>query len=161
MTSVHDVVALFLARPPGHLSMSTIHRLAYFAQGWHLAWTDTPLFEEELRIRQSGPIVRALFAHQKDGFTTTEWPSGDASAVTGTAADTVFSVFDSYGDMSGISLGRIAHKHAPCISAITRKTVEDTEPVIDLAELKAFFKAFSDAPVDRIAYANRFIHKYA
>lgn len=44
---------------------------------------------------------------------------------------------------------------------MARKTDEDSQPVIDLAELKAFFKAFSDAPKDEIAYANRFIADYS
>jgi uncharacterized phage-associated protein len=160
MTTVHNVVALFLARSPGHMSMSTIHRLAYFAQGYHLAWTGTPLFEEEIRLRTSGPIVRALFPHQTDGCTQETWPIGDPLALTDAEASTVASIYDSYADMSGISLGRIAHKHAPCISATNRKTEEDSEPVIDLAEMKAFFKAFSDAPEDRIEYANRFLSNY-
>ena len=55
--SVHDVVAFFLTQSPGHLSMSLIHRFAYFAQGWHLFWIGTPPFNEALRIRASGPVV--------------------------------------------------------------------------------------------------------
>lgn len=158
--TVHDVVAFLLTRSPGFLSMSVIHRMAYFAQGHHLAWTGTPLFNEELRIRRSGPVVHALFPVQENGCTAEAWPTGNASAVTGAAADTVTSVFDFYGDMSGISLGRIAHKHAPCTSAATRKNQEDPEPVIDLDDMKAFFKALIDAPEDRIAYANRFMSQY-
>jgi uncharacterized phage-associated protein len=159
--TVHDVVALFTARAPHPLSMSTIHRLAYFAQGWHLAWAGTPLFEEELRIRESGPVVHALFPHQTDGLIQEAWPVGDPAALTAAEAQIAETVFDSYWDSSGISLGKIAHKHSPCISAAMRKTEEDTQPVIDLAELKAFFKAFDDAPDDQIAYANRFIANYS
>lgn len=160
MTTVHNVVALFTARSPRPLSMSTIHRLAYFAQGWHLAWAGTPLFQEELRIRESGPVVHALFPHQTDGLIQETWPVGDPTALTAAEAQVAQTVFDSYWDSSGLSLGRIAHKHAPCISAMARKTEEDSQPVIDLDELKAFFKAFDDAPEDQIAYANRFISNY-
>lgn len=158
--SVHDVVAFLLAQSSGHLSMSTIHRLTYFAQGWHLAWTNTPLFDEEIRIRKSGPVTHALFPHQTDGYTQETWPAGDASAITGVTAETLLAVFGSYGHLPGIGLGEIAHQHSPCISAMVRKTDEDTEPVIDLTELKAFFKALNDAPDDRIAYANRFMDRY-
>lgn len=158
--TVHDVVAFLLTKARGHLSVSAIHRLTFYAQGWHLAWEGIPLFSEELRIRKSGPVVHALFPHQRNGVTEEEWPAGNASLVTGQTAQIVASVFDSYGHMSGISMGETAKETAPCILALARKTDEDTEPVIDLAELKAFFKALNDAPDDRIAYANRFMQQY-
>lgn len=158
--SVHDVAAFLLARAGSHLAVSALHRMAYYAQGWHLAWAGTPLFDEEIRIRSTGPIVRTFFAHS-EGVTETAWPAGNAAAVTGPSATIIESVFDSYGHMSGIGIGEIAKKGAPCILALARKTDEDPEPVIDLAELKAFFKAFDDAPEDQVAYANRFMARYA
>lgn len=157
--TVHDVAAFLLEKSGSHLAVSAIHRMAYYAQGWHLAWAGAPLFAEEIRIRSTGPVVHAFFAHS-DGVTETAWPAGNATAITGKSADIVTAIFDTYGDMSGISLGDNAKKGAPCILALARKTDEDPEPVIDLAEMKAFFKALNDAPDDRVAYANRFMEKY-
>ena len=157
--SVHDVAAFLLAKAGSHLAVSAIHRMAYYAQGWHLAWAGTPLFNEEIRIRNTGPVVHAFFPHS-EGITETEWPAGNAAAVTGPAARILESVFGSYGHMSGISMGELAKKGAPCILALVRKTGEDPEPVIDLAEMKAFFKALDDAPEDQVAYANRFMDRY-
>lgn len=159
--SVHDVVAFLLAKAGGHLSMSAIHRMTYYAQGWHLAWAGAPLFAEELRIRRSGPVAHALFPLQKDGYTADSWPAGNASAVTGPTAEILKTVFNSYGHMTGISMGEIAHKEAPCILAMARKTEEDPEPLVDLTEMKAFFKALDDAPDDEVAYANRFMGRYS
>lgn len=157
--TAHDVAAFLLSQARSHLAVSALHRMAYYAQGWHLAWAGTPLFNEEIRIRNTGPVVHAFFA-QSEGVTETAWPAGNASAITGSAAQVLKAVFDTYGDMSGISLGDNAKKQAPCILALARRTDEDPEPVIDLAELKAFFKALDDAPEDRVAYANRFMAKY-
>lgn len=157
--TVHDVAAFLLAKSGSHLAVSALHRMAYYAQGWHLAWAGTPLFNEEICIRNTGPIVHAFFAHS-DGVTETAWPAGNAAAITGDTARVLTAVFDSYSNLSGISLGDNAKKQAPCILALARKTEEDPEPVIDLAELKAFFKAFDDAPEDRVAYANRFMDRY-
>lgn len=157
--TVHDVAAFLLAKSGSHLAVSALHRMAYYAQGWHLAWVGTPLFAEEVRIRSTGPVVRAFFAHS-DGVTETAWPAGNAAAINGKSADIVTAIFDTYGDMSGISLGDNAKKQAPCILALQRATEEDPEPVIDLAEMKAFFKALNDAPDDRVAYANRFMERY-
>jgi uncharacterized phage-associated protein len=157
--TVHDVAAFLLARSGSHLAVSAIHRMAYFAQGWHLAWASTPLFGEDILIRKTGPVVRELFAHS-EGFTETSWPAGNAAAITGTSAKILESVFNSYGHMTGIGMGQLAHREAPCILAMGRKTAEDPEPVINLAEMKAFFKALDDAPVDETAYANRFMDRY-
>jgi uncharacterized phage-associated protein len=157
--TVHDVAAFLLAKSGSHLSVSALHRMAYYAQGWHLAWAGTPLFTEEIRIRNTGPVIHAFFP-LSDGVTETVWPAGNASAITGSSAQIVTSVFDAYGDMSGIGIGELAKKGAPCILSLARKTDEDPEPVIDLAELKAFFKALDDAPEDQVAYANRFMDRF-
>ncbi|HEX9225852.1 MAG TPA: type II toxin-antitoxin system antitoxin SocA domain-containing protein [Arthrobacter sp.] len=158
--TVHDVAAFLLARSGNHLAMSAIHRMAYYAQGWHLAWAGTPLFDEDIRIRKTGPVVHELFAHS-EGFTETTWPAGNAAAITGTSAKVLESVFNSYGHMTGIGMGQLAHKEAPCVLAMGRKTAEDSEPVVDPADMKAFFKALDDAPAGQTAYANRFMDKYA
>lgn len=157
--TVHDVAAFLLAKSGSHLAVSAIHRLAYYAQGWHLAWHGTALFAEEIRIRKTGPVVRDLFAHS-DGYTVTSWPAGKAAALDGPAAAAVEAVFGSYGHMTGIGMGEMAHRQGPCILAMGRATGEDPEPVVDLDELKAFFRALDDAPEDRTAYANRFMTKF-
>jgi len=159
--TVHDVVAFVLAEARGHLSMSAIHRMTYYAQGWHLAWAGTPLFGEDIRMRKTGPVAYTLFPLQKDGVTETAWPAGNAAAITGASALVLKTVFDSYGHMTGLSMGKIAVKEAPCFLALARATEEDPDPVIDLAEMKAFFKALDDAPEDEVAYANRFMARYA
>jgi uncharacterized phage-associated protein len=158
--SVHDVIAYLLARKGSHASTASLHRMAYFAQGWHLAWNGAPLFNEEVRTRKSGPFIPAMFPHQKDGYTETSWPAGNAAAVSSDQASVLNAIVAHYGHLSGINLGEFANAQAPCLLAMQRATGEDSEPVIDLAELKAFFKALDDSPEDRTAYANRFMDRY-
>ncbi|WP_422759141.1 Panacea domain-containing protein [Paenarthrobacter sp. C1] len=161
MTTVHDAIAFLLARKGGHSSTSSLHKMAYFAQGWHLAWTGEPLFHEEIRTRKGGPFIPAMFPHQKDGATESSWLAGNAAAVTDDHARVLEAVVSQYGDLSGITLGKFANAQAPCMLAVARATDEEPWPVIDLAELMAFFKALDDAPEDRTAYANRFMDQYA
>lgn len=158
--TVHDVVAFLLARQGSHLSMSALHKMAYFAQGWHLAWAGVPLFDEEIRTRKGGPFVPALFPHQKDGFIETSWPAGNPAAVGGEQDIALEAVFRHYGHLTGITLAEFANQQAPCKLAMARATAEDPSPVIDLAELEAFFRALNDAPEDTTAYANRFMARY-
>ncbi|GAA4033421.1 hypothetical protein GCM10023063_16320 [Arthrobacter methylotrophus] len=158
--SVHDAIAYLLARKGSHASTSSLHRMAYFAQGWHLAWTGGPLFEEEIRTRKTGPFISAMFPHQTDGYTETSWSAGNADAVSAVQAEVLEAVFRHYSHLSGITLTEWANAEAPCLLAMQRATEEDPNPVIDLGEMKAFFKALDDAPADRTAYANRFINQY-
>lgn len=112
--SVHDVVAFLLSKANSHLSISALHKMSYYAQGWHLAWQGTPLFDEELQARNTGPVVPALYPfHEKEPYTATVWPAGNAAKVTGAAAGIIESVFDSYGHQSGLIMGDHAKKHAP------------------------------------------------
>lgn len=158
--TVHDVVAFLLVRQGSHLSMAVLHKMAYFAQGWHLAWAGTPLFNEEIRIRKGGPFVPALFPHQKDGFLETSWPAGNPAAVAGEQAKALEAIFCHYGHLTGITLAEFANRQAPCQLATARATEEDPTPAIDLDELKSFFRALNDAPEDNTAYANRFMGRY-
>jgi uncharacterized phage-associated protein len=160
-TTVHDVIAFLLARKGGFLTTSSLHKMAYFAQGWHLAWAGTPLFDEEIRTRESGPFIPAMFPHQKDGYTETSWAAGNAAAITADQAKVLEGVFNHYGDLTGITMAKFANAQAPCLLAMQRATDEEPRPVIDPAELKAFFKALDDSPEDRTAYANRFMDRYA
>lgn len=159
--TVHDAVAFLLARNGGRLSTSSLHKMAYFAQGWHLAWAGTPLFDEEIRTRRSGPFIPAMFPHQKDGYTETSWTAGNAAAVSAAQAKVLETVFRHYAHLTGITMGEFANAQAPCLLAMQRITEEDSRPVIDLGEMKAFFMALDDAPEDRTSYANRFMAKYA
>lgn len=159
-TSVHHVIAFLLARQGSHLSTSALHKMAYFAQGWHLAWTGEPLFDEEIRTRKGGPFIPAMFSLQKDGCVETSWPAGNPAALTADQTRTVEAVFVHYGHLSGINLAEFANRQAPCRLAMQRATEADSRPVIDPGELKAFFKALDDAPKDATAYANRFMGQY-
>lgn len=158
--SVHDAIAFLLAQKGSHASTSSLHKMAYYAQGWHLAWNGEPLFDEEIRIREGGPFIPAMFPHQKDGYTETSWPAGNAAAVTGFHANALEAIHHSYAHLTGLTMGEWASAQAPCVLAMQRATEADSWPVIDLAELKAFFKALNDAPEDKTAYANRFMDRY-
>jgi hypothetical protein len=80
--------------------------------------------------------------------------------VSGASAQIIKAVFGNYGHLTGLTMGRNAAQEAPCIRAAAKATDELPYPVIDLADMKAFFKALDDAPADRVDYANRFMANY-
>ena len=42
-----------------------LQKLLYYMQGFHLAWFDTPLFDEEIEAWMYGPVVPSVFETYK------------------------------------------------------------------------------------------------
>ena len=47
--------------PKGHLTQMKLHKLVYYAHGWHLGFTQAPLLDETLEAWQYGPVVPSLY----------------------------------------------------------------------------------------------------
>lgn len=56
-------VADALGLPLTHMA---VHKIAYFAHGWHLAQTAEPLITEEFEAWEYGPVLPTLYAAFKD-----------------------------------------------------------------------------------------------
>lgn len=67
-TRAVDVAEYILAQQ-GEMSAMKLHRLVYYCQAWHLAWSGAPLFEEEIHAWANGPVVPALYALHEGDFT--------------------------------------------------------------------------------------------
>jgi uncharacterized phage-associated protein len=48
------------------ISPMKLQKLVYFAQGWHLAFTDLPLIDEKIECWKYGPVIRELFHEFKE-----------------------------------------------------------------------------------------------
>ena len=54
-----------------------LQKLVYYAQGFHLAWYDKPLFHEPIDAWTHGPVVRTLYAqYQSRGANPLPTPGG-------------------------------------------------------------------------------------
>ncbi len=38
-----------------------LHKLLYYAAGWHLGFTGEPLFDEDIEAWQYGPVVPSIY----------------------------------------------------------------------------------------------------
>jgi uncharacterized phage-associated protein len=92
------------ATPFGDLQLQ---KLLYYVQGWHLAWTGRPLFEEDFEAWKLGPVVPDVWRAgtfgwpiQDPGFTDDEQRSLDA-------------VIGFYRYHSGAYLSDMSHDEAP------------------------------------------------
>lgn len=64
MLSIDAVADYFIAEAAKRefsFTNLTLQRLAYYAQGWHLALRDEPIFEEDFEAWVHGPAIPALY----------------------------------------------------------------------------------------------------
>ena len=68
---VIDIANWFLSKEP--MVHRKLQKLCYYAQAWHLAFTDKKLFANDFEAWAHGPVCRALWSELKDyGFNNIE-----------------------------------------------------------------------------------------
>lgn len=141
MAQVRDV-ARYILRQSAPMSSMKLQKLAYYAQGWHLAFDGEPLFDSKIEAWANGPVVRDLYNAHRGLFTLHENTLGDY--VEGSLADneveTINAVLEAYGHMDAHSLSNLTHSERPWIEA--RDGAPDGARVnaeIDLATMHEFF----------------------
>ncbi len=113
--SAHDVARELRKRLPG-VGVLKLHKLLYYCQGWHLAWTGEPMFFESIEAWDNGPVVSDLW-HDEDKHRA----KPAEIAVDASALATMGYVLARYGGLSGPDLIRLTHAEQPW-----RATTEDT-----------------------------------
>jgi uncharacterized phage-associated protein len=147
MASAHDVAAYILGEK-GSMSTWKLQKLVYYAQAWHLAWEDEPLFAEPIQAWANGPVVRALYNVHSGRFTVGEWPRGDASTLSKEERETIDAVLGSYGTLTGRQLSHLTHAEDPWREAREglSPTARSTR-VIETETMQQFYSAL-DADED-------------
>jgi uncharacterized phage-associated protein len=105
--SAHDV-AHELRRRLGDIGTTKLHKLLYYAQGWHIARTGQPMFRETVNAWVNGPVVAELWADEKHGRGRPAVEALDASSLA-----TVDYVVHRYGDLSAADLIKLTHEEDP------------------------------------------------
>lgn len=111
MADIFDVSKKILGHFPYGISTRKLQKLAYFSQGWVLALTGTPLFEEDFEAWQFGPVSRSLYRHHRGAYSITDsdLPLGNASNLNETESAIVEAVIRNYGSLSGDDLSEMTH----------------------------------------------------
>ena len=115
MAKVNDVAAYILDSFSGPISTMKLQKLVYYSQAWHLAWDEAPMFEDEIEAWAAGPVVRSLYAQHRGGFIISELRSGKPKALAQTERETIDSVIETYGNMSGQQLSDLTHSELSLI----------------------------------------------
>jgi uncharacterized phage-associated protein len=121
MTSALEVAHYFLAKQDeaaGELITNLkLQKLVYYAQGFHLAVFDKPLFPEQIKAWEHGPVVPQLWHVYKDyGSKPLPLPD-DVSAFDSATRELLDEVADVYGQFSAWRLRELTHSEPPWIEA--------------------------------------------
>ncbi len=117
------------------ISNMKLQKLIYYAQGFHLALYDTPLFEDPIVAWEHGPVVESVYHdYKKYGSNAIPIPENlDDTILSTDQKDLLKEVYEVYGQFSAWKLRNMTHSELPWL-----KTPQNEEINIDL--LKSFFK---------------------
>jgi len=112
-TNVFDI-ADYILQKQGPMSAMKLQKLVYYAQAWSLAWTDTPLFNEDIQAWSKGPVVPALYYKHRGCFAVTVgFFGGDVGKVSDEQKDVVDRVLTFYGPKEPQWLSSLTHLESP------------------------------------------------
>lgn len=113
-SSVFDV-AKYILQKNGSMSTWKLQKLCYYSQAWSLAWTETPLFDEEFEAWMNGPVCRELFYAHKGKFVVNEHDlkKGEPSNLNDDQKETIDIILRDYGTMQPFELRELSHSEKP------------------------------------------------
>ncbi len=126
--SINDVCDFIIVKVAGDeaapLNLLKLQKLVYYAQAWHLAIHDKPLFEGRFQAWVHGPLNRALFdrfAAQKTLYSAVDTSDiqadFDMNRVPVESQRFLDTVLDEYAGLTGSQLEEMTHNEQPWIEA--------------------------------------------
>lgn len=97
------------------LSNLKIQKLVYYAQGFHLAMYNSPLFEEDFQAWEHGPVVPSLY-HELKQYGSGPVPQNNDFNVEefdDNQIELLKEVYDVYGQFSAWKLRNMTHEEGP------------------------------------------------
>lgn len=118
VASVFDVAKCIL-HELGSMSTWKLQKLCYYAQAWSLAWTETPLFDEDFEAWANGPVCQELYyaLQGKLVMEESDITCGSIDNLTEDEIDTIDIIIRDYGNMAPFELRELSHSEEPWINA--------------------------------------------
>jgi uncharacterized phage-associated protein len=134
MATAYDVVNYIESQKlPGGTDMK-LHKLAYYAQAWHIVWEGRPLFADKIEAWQHGPVPA-------QGWRTRRYsPETPAQPLTDDERSVVDAVLDFYGGMTAGKLRNLSHDELPWNEARGDKPADaNAEDEITVSSMRRYF----------------------
>lgn len=142
MHSCLDVAKYFLAQSSEDagdlISNLKLQKLAYYAQGFSLALTGSPLFADPVEAWLHGPVVPALYHRFKEyGSGHIPHPEAfDLAIFTAQERELLDEVYEFYGQYSAWRLRQLTHDETPWRESYS----EGNNQVISQDSMRRFFE---------------------
>lgn len=142
---VADYIIRFSHEHGDPITNLKLQKLVYYAQAWHLALYDRPLFDDRLEAWVHGPVQPTLYHKYKAySWNPISEDPGEVELPTSitTHLDEIIAV---YGGMSAYDLERLSHQEAPWLKARGNLPKDEpSEAVISIEEMRQFYKAMAN-----------------
>jgi uncharacterized phage-associated protein len=150
MASCFDIAHYFLTlekkEDEPSITPLKLQKLIYYAQGFHVAIFDKPLFNEEIYAWKHGPIVDEIYHHYKkyrDEIIPS--PEDEMSVVFSKEIKNLLdAVYQQYGQYSAWKLSHLTHVESPW-----KKYSDCLGSVIPVDEIAAYFRLKRQNIMDR------------
>ncbi len=117
------------------MSNMKLQKMLYYQQGFHLAYFNTPLFEENIEAWMYGPVVPCVYEYFKGNGSRGLEPFTDEISLTETEEALFNEVFNVYSAFSASCLMNMTHQESPWLTTNT-----GVGNVISVEKLIQFFK---------------------
>lgn len=119
------------------ISNLKLQKLVYYAQGFHLAMHDIPLFEEDILAWEHGPVVESLYHEYKSyGAQAIPMPKDfDERVFSEKQIELLKEVYQVYGQFSAWKLRNMTHSERPWVETPKNERIN---PEL----MKEFFKDY-------------------
>lgn len=116
------------------ISNLKLQKLLYYAQGYHLAIYDKPLFDNDILAWTYGPVVKEVYyEYSNNGANALPIPQNvNTDSFTHDQIDLLGEIYSVFGQYSGLKLMEMTHNEAPWLTTPRNE-------IITHEKLKAFF----------------------
>ena len=94
-----------------------LHKLLYYAQGWHLGARGRPLFEGRIEAWANGPVVKVVFPTFRSCFTLSPEEGAEPASLSAQDKSFLKSVWGAYRRYSASALAVKTRKETPWLAA--------------------------------------------
>lgn len=89
-------------------------KLLYYAQGWYLGWYGHPIFDDEIRAWEMGPVIPSVWKDEERAL------KKESAALNSEIIAHIESIISFYGYMTGRELIARTHSEEPWLNAWDR-----------------------------------------
>jgi uncharacterized phage-associated protein len=146
MISVNDVARYFISRGTPNTDEAITHlklqKLVYYAQAWHLALRDTPLFKDRIEAWVHGPVCPTLYQDFRGyGYHDINENVEVVDLDNSETEEILDAVWEAYGSFDGKYLEELTHQEQPWLDA--RENLSDwsySNNVITHESMRQFYR---------------------